>query len=76
MEEESQGEEKLTPRQLDILKLLAEGETYDNIAYILNISTNGVKFHLKAIYQKFEVDNRIQAVKYYERNVLGQLSQS
>jgi DNA-binding NarL/FixJ family response regulator len=76
MEDESQGEEKLTPRQLDILKLLAEGETYDNIGSILNISMNGVKFHLKAIYQKFEVDNRIQAVKYYERNVLGQLSQS
>jgi DNA-binding NarL/FixJ family response regulator len=64
------------PRQLDILKLLAEGETYENIGKILNISLNGVKFHLKAIYYKFEVENRIQAVKYYERNVMGQLSES
>lgn len=75
IEEESNVGEKLTPRQLDILKLLAEGETYENIAKILNISLNGVKFHLKAIYYKFEVENRIQAVKYYERNVIGQLSE-
>ena len=75
IEEETNGGEKLTPRQLDILKLLAEGETYENIGKMLNISLNGVKFHLKAIYYKFEVENRIQAVKYYERNVMGQLSE-
>jgi len=75
IEEETNGGEKLTPRQLDILKLLAEGETYENNGKILTISLNGVKFHLKAIYYKFEVENRIQAVKYYESNVIGQLSE-
>lgn len=72
--EESNTVEKLTPRQLDILKLLANGQTYENIASILNISINGVKFHLKAIYNKFEVDNRIQAIKYYENNFTDFLS--
>jgi NarL family two-component system response regulator LiaR len=72
--EESNTVEKLTPRQLDILKLLANGQTYENIASILNISINGVKFHLKAIYSKFEVDNRIQAIKYYENNFTDFLS--
>jgi DNA-binding NarL/FixJ family response regulator len=72
--EESNTIEKLTPRQLDILKLLAEGQTYDNIASILNISMNGVKFHLKAIYSKFEVENRIQAIKFYENNLSDFLS--
>jgi len=72
--EESNTVEKLTPRQLDILKLLADGQTYESIASILNISMNGVKFHLKAIYSKFEVDNRIQAIKYYENNFTDFLS--
>lgn len=66
--------EKLTSRQLDILKLLADGQTYESIASILNISLNGVKFHLKAIYSKFEVENRIQAIKYYENNLSDFLS--
>ena len=72
--EESNTVEKLTPRQLDILKLLADGQTYENIATILNISLNGVKFHLKAIYSKFEVENRIQAIKYFENNFSDFLS--
>jgi DNA-binding NarL/FixJ family response regulator len=72
--EESNTVEKLTPRQLDILKLLANGQTYENIASILNISINGVKFHLKAIYSKFEVENRIQAIKYFENNFTDFLS--
>jgi DNA-binding NarL/FixJ family response regulator len=72
--EESNTVEKLTPRQLDILKLLADGQTYESIASILNISMNGVKFHLKAIYSKFEVENRIQAIKYYENNFTDFLS--
>ncbi|MFN9680647.1 MAG: response regulator transcription factor [Bacteroidota bacterium] len=57
-----------------MLKLLAEGHTYENIASILNISLNGVKFHLKAIYSKFEVENRIQAIKYFENNFSDFLS--
>ncbi|MEY3323006.1 MAG: hypothetical protein RLZZ417_2589 [Bacteroidota bacterium] len=72
--EESNTVEKLTPRQLDILKLLADGQTYESIASILNISMNGVKFHLKAIYSKFEVENRIQAIKYFENNFTDFLS--
>ena len=72
--EESNTVEKLTPRQLDILKLLADGQTYESIATILNISLNGVKFHLKAIYSKFEVENRIQAIKYFENNFSDFLS--
>jgi DNA-binding NarL/FixJ family response regulator len=72
--EESNTVEKLTSRQLDILKLLADGHTYESIASILNISLNGVKFHLKAIYSKFEVENRIQAIKYFENNFSDFLS--
>jgi DNA-binding NarL/FixJ family response regulator len=54
-------EEILSPRQLEVLELLAEGLPNDVIAKRLFISRNTVKFHVAAIYQRLGVSNRVQA---------------
>lgn len=55
-------DEKLTKRENDVLKALAEGMSYQEIANHLFISHETVKQHLKNIYRKMNVKNKIQAV--------------
>jgi LuxR family maltose regulon positive regulatory protein len=54
--------EALTDRELDVLGLMAEGLKYKDIAARLFISLNTVRYHVKAIYGKFNVSNRTQAI--------------
>ena len=54
--------EKLTPREQEILKLLARGHSYKEISESLNISLNTVKTHMHAMYEKLHVQSRTQAV--------------
>jgi two-component system, NarL family, response regulator YdfI len=53
--------EHLTERELDVLTLLAEGETNDTIAKRLHLTEKTVKSHLSAIFRKLGVSNRTQA---------------
>jgi LuxR family maltose regulon positive regulatory protein len=55
--------EPLSDRELEVLHLMAEGLKYKEIAAKLFISLNTVRFHVKAIYSKLNVNNRTQAVK-------------
>jgi LuxR family transcriptional regulator, maltose regulon positive regulatory protein len=55
--------EMLTAREMDVLKLLAEGQTNAEMAGYLVLSSETVKIHLKHIFQKLEVNNRRQAVR-------------
>ncbi|MFC2046642.1 response regulator transcription factor, partial [Chloroflexota bacterium] len=55
--------EPLTPRELDVLALLAQGLTNKEIAQRLVISPGTVKQHAYNLYQKLQVGNRQQAVK-------------
>lgn len=52
----------LTSRETEILSLLAAGKSYNNIGEALFISKDTVKFHLKNIYIKLQVDNRSDAI--------------
>jgi LuxR family maltose regulon positive regulatory protein len=52
----------LSNRELDVLRLMAEGMTYKEIAPALFISLNTVRFHIKSIYGKLGVNNRTHAV--------------
>ncbi len=51
----------LTPRELEILCLLAEGQSNKVIARNLGISDGTVKLHVKAILRKLNVHSRVEA---------------
>ncbi|MDJ0712135.1 MAG: LuxR C-terminal-related transcriptional regulator [Woeseiaceae bacterium] len=52
----------LTPKEVQVLSLLAEGGSNAEIAKALFVSTSTVKTHLIHIYQKLEVSRRTEAV--------------
>jgi len=54
--------EPLSDRELDVLHLLADGQTNQEIAQALCVSVNTVKTHLKNIYGKLGVHDRREAV--------------
>ncbi len=57
----------LTRRELDVLRLLADGNSNKAIAEALVISPGTVKFHVNSILRKLRVANRAQAVSRYLR---------
>jgi DNA-binding NarL/FixJ family response regulator len=57
----------LSNRQLEVLEELAKGRSNDEIARRLFISTNTVKFHLRAIYDRLGVHNRVEAAQLLAR---------
>ena len=56
-------EEPLTPREVQVLELLAEGLANKAIAERLGISDQTVKFHVATILGKLGVANRTEAVR-------------
>jgi DNA-binding CsgD family transcriptional regulator len=56
-------DEPLTPRELDVLELVAEGLSNKAIAARLGISDQTVKFHVASICAKLGVANRTEAVR-------------
>jgi len=55
----------LTRRELEVLALLAAGQTNKQIATSQGVSPNTVKFHIKNLFEKLSVSNRSQAVALY-----------
>jgi DNA-binding NarL/FixJ family response regulator len=54
--------EPLTPRELDVLEMLAEGLSNKMIAYRLSISEHTAKFHVNSILTKLNAGTRTEAV--------------
>jgi DNA-binding NarL/FixJ family response regulator len=57
------GPEPLTPREIQVIELLAEGLSNKTIATRLGISDQTVKFHVAAICGKLGAANRTDAVR-------------
>jgi DNA-binding CsgD family transcriptional regulator len=53
----------LTPRECEILGLLASGQSNKEMARTLAVSPNTIKTHLASIYDKLEVTRRVQAIE-------------
>jgi DNA-binding NarL/FixJ family response regulator len=54
---------QLSPRQREVLELLSLGMDNDQIAARLYISRNTVKFHVRTIYGRLGVHNRVEAAR-------------
>jgi len=52
----------LTPREREVLEMLAEGLSNKEIAWRMKISEHTVKFHVASIFAKFDVSTRTEAV--------------
>lgn len=57
-------QEALTEREIDVLRLVAQGASNPQIAEDLHITVNTVKVHLRNILSKLQLDNRTQAAAY------------
>jgi two-component system, NarL family, nitrate/nitrite response regulator NarL len=60
---ESTPVESLSPREREVLELAVGGMSNKEIAERLTISPNTVKFHLRTIYSRLGVRNRVQAMQ-------------
>ena len=61
---------RLTPRQREILGYLAKGLSNHEIARLLDIGEDGVKFHLRSLFAKLGAATRTEAVAVALRNHL------
>jgi|SRR4051794_1875527 len=62
---------ELTPRELEVLRLLAAGMENAEIAGVLVISTRTARNHVASILEKLQMQNRIQAAVYAVRHGLA-----
>lgn len=58
----------LTDREVEVVEFLLNGYTYKAVSESLYISENTVKFHIKNIYQKFQVKSKMELIKIFNRN--------
>ena len=61
---------ELTRRELEILRLVADGSSNGQLAKKLWVTEQTVKFHLSNIYRKLEVANRTEASRWAHLNGL------
>ncbi len=59
----------LTPREIEILSMIAAGATNEQIANELFISRNTVRTHIYNIFKKINVPNRLQAALWAVKNL-------
>ena len=74
--EESAGLVALTPRELEVLRLISFGLTNAEAARRLQVSVHAIKFHLAAVYRRLGVANRTEAAVAYLRSLNGGLDSS
>jgi DNA-binding NarL/FixJ family response regulator len=63
------GRNRLTRRESEVLALMSTGLTNKEIARELSIETPTVKSHIRHIYRKLEVPNRLQAILWFVQKV-------
>jgi len=55
-------QQPLTPREMEVLRMLSDGHGNKTIAWKMNISEHTVKFHVASIFSKLNVSTRTEAV--------------
>lgn len=64
----------LTAKERILLTALAKGSTNKQLAEEFDISVNTVKFHLRNLFEKLDLNNRAQAIAFYYSSVHAQFS--
>lgn len=64
--------EKLTPREREIITLLAKGASNKEMARVLNVAESTVKIHVQSILKKLNLTSRVQAAVYAVEHGLAQ----
>ena len=75
LSQQSEKADPLTEREIQLLHWMVEGYSNKAIAQELFISENTVKYHIRNIFQKLEVQNRTEAVAYALREGLVSIDQ-
>ena len=65
---QKRGSGALSPREIEVLRLLANGETNSQIAASLEISINTVERHVSNLYRKIDAGGRADATAWAIRN--------
>ena len=60
--------EALTPRQIEVLTLVAQGLTYKEVGTKLSLSPHTINYHMGQIIQRLHLENRRQVIEYVGRN--------
>lgn len=66
----------LTDREQQVLRLLAEGNSYSAISEEIYLSVDGVGYHIRNIYRKLQVNSKAEAVAKGLANGLIKLAES
>jgi DNA-binding NarL/FixJ family response regulator len=61
---DQKGQRELTPRQREVLQLLAEGHTMKEIATLLNVSPRTVAFHKYQMFEQLGVKTTAELIQY------------
>jgi NarL family two-component system response regulator LiaR len=56
--------DQLTPTEFQVLRLIGQGKSNDEIAELMFISKNTVRSHIKSIYAKLDTHSRLQLALY------------
>lgn len=69
--QEAAAHDQLTPRELEVLKLIGQGKSNQEIADELIIGIKTVKTHVSNILSKLSVEDRTQAAIYVHKHNLN-----
>jgi len=58
-------DKNLTEKEMEVVKLLLRGYTYKAMSENLFISENTLKYHIKNIYQKLNINNKMELIKLF-----------
>ncbi len=67
LQQTEQKEEALTPRQIEVLTLVARGLTYKEVGAKLFLSERTIKYHMGEIIERLHMENRGQVIEYGRR---------
>lgn len=73
-EDEKGGSQKLTPRQQEVIRLVADGMTSKQVAEKLELSVRTVDRHIENMMRRLKIHSRIELVKYAIREGLVEIT--